>query len=178
MAGRHREKNGLPLNFRSQYQKSEEERFFEKVDKTPGHGPDGDCWIWTGSKTGKGYGGFRGSTTGKAHIWMYQHMHGDVSAGLEVMHSCDEPACVNPDHLTTDTHHENILDCVRKGRSKHWKENGFFGENHRMAKLDNEKVLEIRKIGYSQTFEETAKQFGVSKTTVSNIINRKRWAHL
>lgn len=94
------------------------------------------------------------------------------------MHVCDNPACVCPYHLVCGTHKDNVQDCVKKGRSKHFKENGFFGQKHKMAKLTDEDVLAIRKIDRSQSLEEISNRFGVSKATVCNILKRKSWKHL
>ena len=77
-----------------------------------------DCWLWTGWKTSKGYGGF--SLNGKdvgAHRVSYMLFKHDVDEKLSVLHTCDNPSCVNPDHLFLGTQQDNMLDKKSKGRS-------------------------------------------------------------
>lgn len=93
---------------------SVEQRFMAKVDKdgpTPAHRLDlGPCWLWTAGLTSAGYGQFRdgeGSPHG-AHRWLYVHLHGTVTPGLELDHLCFVRRCVNPAHLEPVTKTENI----------------------------------------------------------------------
>ena len=100
--------------------KTTQERFWNKVDKTPGHGPNEDCWEWTGRKkyVEYGYGRFWfNRKDGMAHRYSYELHKGEIPEGLEVCHSCDNPSCVNPDHLWVGTHKENMQDMKRKSRS-------------------------------------------------------------
>jgi hypothetical protein len=92
------------------------ERFWPKVDR---NGPNG-CWVWTGSLGAKGYGrigsGARGAPTLLAHRVAWGFKHGPIPDGLFVCHKCDNPPCVNPEHLFLGTNRDNILDCMSKGR--------------------------------------------------------------
>ena len=105
-----------------QAQVSFADRFWSKVDKTPGHGPQGECWLWIGATHANGYGNFRATP----------HKPGNVSAhivsffitaghwpedGLFVLHRCDVPPCVFPGHLWLGTHADNMQDCIQKGRN-------------------------------------------------------------
>jgi hypothetical protein len=93
-------------------------RFFAKVIKTE------SCWIWTSTKNRKGYGTIKwGPKDKKAHRVSYLIHKGDIPDGKIIMHSCDNPSCVNPDHLKIGTDQENISDCVSKDRN-------CKGENH------------------------------------------------
>lgn len=77
----------------------------------------GGCWDWKKGKTRKGYGRIKvGGTTVAAHRAMATALWGSVPDGLVVMHTCDNPGCVNPSHLRVGTQSENILDAFRKGR--------------------------------------------------------------
>ena len=88
-----------------------EERFFQKVNKTD------SCWIWVGAKTSRGYGSIRinGKSIG-AHVFSYTHFKGKIPDGMIICHTCDNPSCVNPDHLWTGTYEDNHRDMWLKGR--------------------------------------------------------------
>lgn len=91
--------------------------FWKRVDKSP-H-PKG-CWLWTGSKNRQGYGEtmFRKRHL-RANRVAYELANGPIPEGLMVLHSCDNPPCVNPDHLFLGTGTDNMQDCIRKGRTRH-----------------------------------------------------------
>ena len=95
------------------------DRFHPRVDKTPGYGPNGDCWEWTGGKHKFGYGmvwvnEFQKSVC--AHKIAYLLAYGSLDPLLWVLHSCDNPACCNPSHLRQGTYQENIDDRTQRGR--------------------------------------------------------------
>lgn len=98
------------------------DRFWSKVDKTPGLGPHGRCWEWRGSHRGAGYGTIAMyALTGSrnpigAHVISYELVHGPVPEGKDVLHRCDNPPCVNPDDLWAGTARQNIHDAQNKGR--------------------------------------------------------------
>lgn len=148
------------------------DRFWIKVDKTPGHGPDGDCWLWTSNRLPYGYGTFnhRGKIR-KAHIVSHEISVGPVPDGVKVLHRCDMPNCVNPSHLFLGTHQDNMDDMVAKGRGDAPK-----GEDHHGAKLTEEQVRAIR----SDTRPNTviAAEFGVTKGAVWFIKARRNWKHI
>ncbi|MBG8552331.1 HNH endonuclease signature motif containing protein [Hymenobacter guriensis] len=95
-----------------------EARFWSKVDKTPGFGPAGDCWIWTASLINSGYGrlGIGRHKKVLAHRLSYEMKNGPIPEGLLVLHSCDNRQCVNPSHLSLGTVSENTKDMLVKGR--------------------------------------------------------------
>ncbi len=91
------------------------ERFFSKVSLEDERG----CWLWLGP-TGRGdygmffAGGDRHNVL--AHRWAYEQFVGEIPSGLLVLHHCDEPKCVNPQHLWLGTQADNVQDCIAKGR--------------------------------------------------------------
>lgn len=93
--------------------RGDEARFWEKVEKGDG------CWMWTGCLSSAGYGriNLRGSVV-YAHRFSYALAHGvKPTRGVVVMHSCDEPRCVNPAHLRLGTLADNNRDKAQKGRT-------------------------------------------------------------
>lgn len=135
--------------------------------------PRYQCWEWKGAKNEKGYGIFNtGSGNVRAHRYSYEMHHGPISKGKLVCHSCDNPGCVNPDHLFCGTEAHNTADAVSKGRMAK-------GEASGTAKLSEANVVEMRRlksIGVSR--DHLAKQFGVHPQTVSKILKRMTWRHI
>ena len=146
------------------------QRFWNKVNTA---GPNG-CWTWTAGCTRKGYGVFKlDGATEMAHrtSWMFEH--GPIPDGLFVLHHCDNPPCVNPDHLRLGTHADNMRDRNEKGRAA---SNPQPGESHGRAKLTEADVLAIR--ADSRTHRAIAAEYGVSRRQISYVKNRKLWTHI
>lgn len=132
------------------------------------------CWNVTSHYLkGDGYAILhRGGRSKLAHRYMWEEVFGPIPEGMNVCHSCDNPACVNPAHLWLGTQLENIEDRNRKGRSR-WPQ----GEKQYNAKLTNEQVTYIRThIEISQT--QMARLMGVSQSVVRLIRLRRKWSHL
>ena len=149
-------------------------RILNGIDHINGDG----CWIW-GRTTSAGYGSLTVARhTVRAHRLAYALHHGLNERGLrEIMHSCDKPRCVNPDHLSEGTHGDNVRDAVRKGRAKPPQSPCARGEDNPAAKLTWDAAQMIRTLhAAGETQESIATRFGVSQTTVSLICRRKRWA--
>jgi hypothetical protein len=92
-----------------------EERFWAKVDKS------GDCWLWTGATGGKdGYGKIQRGRRGMGYLWAHRVAfdleYGAIPLGLQVLHRCDNPLCVRPEHLFLGTRSDNMRDAANKGR--------------------------------------------------------------
>ena len=103
-------------------------RILESVEKDETTG----CWNWTLRKDHGGYGRLKVQMGARdlfrlegAHRYSYQIFKGNIPSGLEVCHSCDNPSCVNPDHLWLGTHQQNMLDMHAKGRWTYRKKNAI-----------------------------------------------------
>lgn len=87
------------------------ERFWAKVTKTEG------CWEWTGARTSRGYGNvWQGNRSTLAHRVSWTVHFGSIPEGKHVLHHCDNPPCVKPEHLFLGDHYANMRDCRQKGR--------------------------------------------------------------
>lgn len=142
-------------------------RFWSRVDTS------GDCWLWTGRTDKQGYGRITYQNKEMlAHRLSYQMAHGSIPDGLDILHTCDTPACVNPDHLVAGTHSDNMRDMIAKGRRR-----SFAGELSSTAKLTWEKVREIRQ-RYKNggiTLTELGREYGVHFTSIGYIVNNDTW---
>jgi hypothetical protein len=157
--------------------------FWNKVRKE-GESP-GACWVWTGYIDPDGYGKFCStalradgkSRSARPHRLAWQWENGPIPPGMVLMHLCDVPACVNPEHLRPATQAENIRDCWAKGR--HENRNDTRGEMSGRAILRNEDVLFIRAQARVRcSIPLLARLYGVSIHTLYQVKYRKTWRHL
>lgn len=137
------------------------------------------CWLWQGSKLPRGYGKFhpalRVNIYAHRFAWELEHDR-SVPEGLDVMHSCDNPSCVNPAHLSAGTRDDNMQDCAAKGRSVSRPPRG---EVHRDHVLTADDVREIRAARAGGTAVRTLVQrYGVSDTRIRKIVARRAWRHV
>lgn len=142
-------------------------RFWSKVDKSNLSG----CWEWTAARS-QGYGYFSVKLDGKWRMRQATHVswlihYSDIPHGMFVCHKCDNPGCVNPEHLFLGTPKDNMHDKMRKGRDYL---SGMYA-NFKISADDVGRILELGTKGL--THSEIAAQFGVCRPTVTNILNRK-----
>lgn len=145
-------------------------RFLSKVRKT------NYCWEWIAGKTMDGYGEFwYQNKTCKAPRISYMQFKGDIPDGLWVCHTCDNPGCVNPDHLFLGTHLDNEQDKKRKGRQFR-----PIGENHHLVKLNETLVREIRyRYSHEQiTHQALADEYKVTRECITRLLAKKSWKHV
>ena len=143
-----------------------------------------DCWDWTGTKTPKGYGRTCGRGQRGAHRISYVLSGRTLAAGQIVMHSCDNPSCVNPAHLSAGTTADNMRDRDAKGRVATGDRNGARrrppkGERNPNAILNDSAVVAIRaRRASGESLDSIAADFGISKSQASAVAWRRRWAHV
>jgi hypothetical protein len=148
--------------------KTLEERFWGKVKKTD------TCWLWTGGFRNS-YGRIKVSSKDvQAHRFSYKLHYGELPKDMLVCHTCDNRACVNPNHLFLGTPKDNIEDCISKGRYRFKKP----GESHPRSKLKNIDIAEIRSKYPGVTKVQLAKSFNVTWMCIHKIIKRQTWSHL
>lgn len=133
-----------------------------------------DCILWFGTKNNKGYGRITYEKKQiSVHRVSYELANGPIPDGKFVLHSCDNPLCVNPNHLSLGDQKENMRQASDRGRVKVPKCKGIEQGN---CKLSENDVLKIREsIG---TVVSVAKEFNVSPATISRIRLRKGWTHI
>lgn len=145
-----------------------EQRFWSKVVKSE------TCWIWAANRTSDGYGSFslRGRQVGAHRVAFVFASGAEIPKGLCVCHRCDNPACVNPEHLFLGSHAENMRDASRKNRMHP-------GERNPISKLNSEIVREMRRrwVG-GETARSLAAEFGVHHSVVQSAVSGKSWAHV
>lgn len=146
-------------------------RFLSYIDRS------GVCWVWTGTTTRKGYGQFslgrRDEGSDMAHRLAWEQDHGPIPEGMQVCHRCDNPPCVNPEHLFLGSAAENQYDKRRKGRAARGERNGGGG------KLTADDVRTIRaNLSTGATCAAEARRTGVSRTMIYAIRDRRKWNHV
>ena len=150
-------------------------RFWAKVDVRASN----DCWLWTGTRSKKQYGKFK--------IGSSCYIAGRLSLGAELgrdlephefaCHHCDNPPCVNPNHLFAGSQLENMADAVKKGRTHRWSGHRA-GIDNPKARLTEGNVLEIRRLRGLETAKDIGLRFGVSIGTIHDIYYQRTWRKL
>lgn len=146
------------------------DRFHSGYEKCPESG----CWNSKKAKNKGGYTKFVAfGRTLLFHRVSYELYHGPIPNTMMVCHKCDNPTCVNPDHLFLGTAQDNMDDKIAKGRHK----GAPRGERHPGSKLTSWQVSELRlRIDQGENQYSLAKEFGVSQSIISNIKTGKRWS--
>lgn len=138
------------------------------------------CWIFQGQKNIEGYGIVQigqardgNRTRQMAHRYFYEQIVGPIPDDLLACHKCDNPPCVNPDHMFIGTQADNIADMMKKGRRG---KTGAKGSLNGRAIVTENQVKEIR--DSSAARREVAAQYGISPVTVGAIKARRIWKHI
>ena len=142
--------------------KSDLSRFWDKVDLFFGI-TDEDCWNWKAGLSDKGYGRINVKRKARhAHKLIYIHFKGEVRDDLQVMHTCNNPSCVNPSHLILGTNKDNQQYATLHGRSV----------NQFRPKLTSQEVERCKRqssVGF--TYQDIADILGCSRNTVFEAVN-------
>jgi len=145
----------------------ERARFWTHVHRTDG------CWLWTAATNSDGYGLWHiAGKTVQAHRASYAYTKGPIPKGLHVLHSCDNPTCVNPAHLSLGTNQTNVDDSVSKGRNCRGTRNGN-------SKLTEDQVRQIRaRYAAGESYPDLGIAFGVTSVLIGQIVRNKIWKHV
>ena len=142
------------------------QRFWAKVRMGSG------CWEWTSPPHENGYGQFGiGGRSLRAHRVSWELHWGAIPDGLCVLHHCDNPICVRPDHLFLGTKLDNSRDAVRKGRVAR-------GTRVHGAKLNDELVEQLRERHVAgELVRDLAREVGMHVATLSAALRGETWGH-
>lgn len=159
--------NGKPI------QSTDLENVKEKIQRSIVIDQTSGCWLWQKAKEAFGYGVIRADNKRYlAHRLSYKVYNGKLDDKLLVLHKCDVPACINPDHLYMGTYKNNMEDCVRRGRfaSRDRKPN---------AKLKSTDIQTIKNLYFAEklTHKEIAHVYKVSIRLIGDVVNEKRWSN-
>jgi hypothetical protein len=170
------------------FKKDLKQRLLSKIEKTE------TCWIWNAQTCKDGYGKVKieGKTV-RGHRAFYQTFVGPIPDNLWVLHKCDNPSCVNPDHLFLGDVKDNVRDSIEKGRfnphfaspdcKRYWYEPGYVKKEPEKklgiqpSKLLREQVEEIRKKYKPRVYTQKmlAEEYGVHRVTINDIFNGRSW---
>lgn len=144
------------------------ERFWKKVDVLSVD----ECWEWKGFCSPYGYFKDSPTTSTSAHIFSYKIHFGEIPDGMFVCHSCDNPPCVNPNHLFLGTPLDNMRDKIQKGRARY---NPPIGNNRKMIKIRDEDIpiIKMKRLSGISCID-LGKEYGVDRGHILRIINGTR----
>lgn len=172
-----------------EYVEENKERFYGKFDVKSNN----ECWVWKGGLDKDGYGKFNVKLknrfiTKSAHRISFELTNGEILDEVKILHSCDNPSCVNPFHLLSGTHKQNMQDMKEKGRAAKGNNNGKRlypeknkkGEENKASKLTEKDVKEICDLLKNKVFNnvEISKLYCVHVDTIWRIKSGKIWSHI
>lgn len=161
------------------------DRFWSRVQKADG------CWLWTGTVNRHGYGQISSGASRRTLLAprvSWELANGPIPDGLCVLHRCDIPGCVRPEHLFLGTKADNVRDMTAKARQAVGEQHGrrtrpertARGEQQGLAKLTDETVREARAryAAGGVSFPTLARDYGVSLRAIWLAVRRRTWTHI
>jgi hypothetical protein len=144
-------------------------RFWGRVQGSPG------CWLWQGAQHRQKYGrvGFKGNRAAYTHRVAWELTHGPIPDGMHVLHKCDNPQCVRPEHLFLGTHRDNMRDMANKGRAPGLQRKG---ESNNKAKLTAAQAARVKH--GTEPLARLAEELGVSYQALHYIRTGRTWRHV
>lgn len=148
------------------------EQFIARTDRT------GPCWIWQGTPS-HAYGVVQHEgRQHRANRLSYLLFVGSIPEGMCVLHRCDTPRCVRPDHLFLGTQADNMADMAAKGRARQSARRAV-GTSHGLAKLSDDVVREARsRFTAGESIRGLARAFGVGRSTMGRVLHGQTWTHV
>lgn len=148
-----------------EFSEKDKQRFWAKVNKTEA------CWLWTRSTIPSGHAqAFMNGKLMYAHRVSWLLCGNTLPDGLCIRHKCRSANCVNPEHLETGTHLDNMADTIRDETSAR-------GIKHHSCKLTEDQVRQIR-LRNTEPQKVLAKEFGVTTPTINSILCKRTWSWL
>lgn len=146
-----------------------DERLWSRIERNR----DGQCWVWHGFRNVGGYGRISvKSRQTLVHRLVYEMLIGPIPDGLCVLHTCDNPPCVNPAHLHLGDRRENLLEAY--ARKCHPGQKSENNGNAKLTHADVEAIREIYALG-GETHVSLARWFGIKRSEVGYILRRDHW---
>jgi hypothetical protein len=141
-----------------------------------------DCIEFEGYRNRLGYGVLgREGRVWLAHRWVWTQQHGPISPGVCVLHRCDNPPCINLEHLFTGTHADNMADMKAKGRARRGPGPypGVPGERNSHAKLTEADVRAVRaRLAAGESRKALCNEYGLSQSAMSSLARGETWTHV
>jgi len=149
------------------------DRFLSMTEPEPNTG----CLLWIGGGIPSGYGVvYESGRHVRAHRMSYELFVGTIPESLCVLHACDTPSCVNPDHLWLGTKRENNADRDRKGR--HIAPRIMGQQSHKSKLLTQEAIGILHFLMSGERQKDVAAHYGVDASTVSYIATGHTWQNI
>ena len=153
-----------------EYLSNSPRKFLKRVHKTD------TCWLWLGKKHSFGYGAVGKNGKIKTHRLSWQFFRGPIPNGISVLHKCDNPPCVNPDHLFLGTQADNMRDMSKKGRNGNPIPKG--SPNPCTAKFKKDEIILIRELRKNgDRVIDIAKKFNVHAMTITKIVRGRSYTY-